>query len=295
MTHIKKAVILAAGMGTRLLPYSKEMPKEMLPIYVIEQGKVVLKPLLQYIFEQLYNAGIREYCFIVGRGKRRVEDHFTPDWDYVDFLIEKNKEPEAEMMSKFYEMIEDSLIVWINQSKPKGTGDAINRAKKFVGSEYFIAVAGDNVFLGKNIFKELLRYHSELRAPIIAVTRVDEPSKYGIISYEDFRDEIVKVKSIIEKPTEPPSNLANVSTYLFPPEIFDFIDKCPISKRGEIEITDAIQMLVEEYNVYAYEVRNVYWIDVGTPLTYLNAILASVINNGDKNLINSIRSMLNLA
>ena len=106
--RITKAVILAAGLGTRLVPYSKEMPKEMLPIFQKENGETVLKPIIQVVFEQLFDAGIREFCFIVGRTKRAIEDHFTPDWDYVDLLLQKNKEFQARMLENFYRKIEES-------------------------------------------------------------------------------------------------------------------------------------------------------------------------------------------
>jgi len=278
MTIINKAVILAAGLGTRLIPYSKEMPKEMLPIYTNINSFPTLKPILQIIFEQLYEAGVREYCFVVGRGKRHIEDHFTPDWDFVEEIEKKGKEQHAKILSKFYEMIEDSLIVWVNQPRPRGTGDAIYQAKRFVEDDVFFAVAGDNIYLGKNVFLDLVKYYLKYRNGFLTVKNVKYGKNYGIIEYsKNVEEDIVKVKRIVEKPKHPPSNLANTSLYIMFPEIFSLIEKCKPSPRGEIEITDAVQMFIDDQNdVYAYIVRDAYWIDVGNPLSYLKATLYSL-------------------
>lgn len=272
-----KAVILAAGLGTRLLPYSKEMPKEMLPIFSMEGGRVILKPILQVVFEQLYDAGVRDFCFVVGRGKRAVEDHFTPDWGYVELLRSKGKHEEAEMLARFYNMVQSSNIVWVNQPVPKGTGDAVAQAKHFVGNGYFFVVAGDNVFLGENVAQSLLRLHSELGSTVMAGKKVGDPRRYGVLVGHAVADRVIKLEKIIEKPSEPPSNLVNTSFYVLPPSIFDALSECRPSPRGEIELTDAIQKLIEwGEDVYAYDVGDVYWVDVGTPETYLDAVLLSL-------------------
>ncbi|MEM0023181.1 MAG: sugar phosphate nucleotidyltransferase [Thermofilaceae archaeon] len=272
-----KAVILAAGLGTRLIPYSKEMPKEMLPIFQLEGGKPILKPILQVVFEQLYEAGVREYCFVVGRGKRAVEDHFTPDWSYVDFLEEKGKFSEAELLRRFYRMIESSHIVWVNQPVPRGTGDAVAQAKHFAADKYFFVAAGDNVFLGENVAKELLRLHKEFGGAVMAGKRVEDPRRYGVIVGRGILERVIKLERIIEKPRDPPNNLVNTSLYLLPPRIFEALETCKPSPRGEIELTDAVQTLVEwGEDFYVYDVGNAYWVDVGTPETYLDAILLSL-------------------
>ncbi len=276
-----KAVILAAGLGTRLVPYSKEMPKEMLPIFVREEGSLVLKPVLQVVFEQLYEAGIREFCFVVGRGKRSVEDHFTPDWDYVEYLREKRKYLQAAMLDRFYRMIESSNITWVNQPSPKGTGDAVLRAEHFVEGEYFVATAGDNVFIGENVAAKLLEVYSKVKAPIITVKKVKDPTRYGVVigdrvSMQGVDAPLYRVKWIKEKCKEPPSNLANVSLYVFPPEIFDAIRHTKPSPRGEIEVTSSIEELIKEgVEFYAFE-SDAFWVDVGTPETYLEALLYSL-------------------
>jgi len=272
-----KAVILAAGLGTRLLPYSKEMPKEMLPIFSAEGGKVVLKPILQVVFEQLYEAGVRDFCFVVGRGKRAVEDHFTPDWSYVEFLESKGKREEARMLRRFYEMVQSSNIVWVNQPVPRGTGDAVAQARRFAEDGYFFVAAGDNVFIGDNVALRLLELHKELRGAVIAGKRVEDPKRYGVLIGRLVADRIVKLERIVEKPSEPLSNLVNTSLYLLPPRIFEALDECEPSPRGEIELTDAIQKLIEwGEEVHVYDVGDIFWVDVGTPETYLCAMLLSL-------------------
>ena len=142
-----KVVITAAGKGTRLLPFTKEMPKEMMPIFsnVFTNNRVVL-PLLQYIYEQLYSMNFRDYCFVVGREKRSIEDHFTPHETYLRDLAGDYKK----IMTKFYQKLEKSHLVWINQNKPLGFGDAVRRAERYVGKEDFIVHAGDVTILSKN-------------------------------------------------------------------------------------------------------------------------------------------------
>ena len=281
-----KAVVLAAGLGTRLIPYSKEMPKEMLPIFSPEAGRAVLKPILQVVFEQLYDAGIREFCFIVGRGKRTVEDHFTPDWSYVEFLKKKGKVELAEMLGCFYKRVEDSSITWVNQPVPKGTGDAVLRAQYFAQNGYFVVAAGDNVFIGRNVAEELLKLHNKLGGAVMAVKRVENPSRYGVVVGEIVGKRIIRVRRIVEKPRIPPSNLANTSLYVLPPETFRALKQCGPSPRGEIELTDALQMLVDwGHPVYAYDVGDAYWVDVGTPRTYLDALLLSLKVSGDADIL----------
>lgn len=277
-----KAVILAAGLGSRLIPYSKEMPKEMLPILVVENGKPVLKPILQAVFEQLYEAGVREFCFVVGRGKRTVEDHFTPDWDYVEFLRGKGKLVEAVLLERFYRRIEDSSIVWVNQPLPRGTGDAVMQARRFAGNGYFFVAAGDNIFLGDNVAQKLLELHRKLDSAVIAAKRLPDARKYGVLVGHNLSERVLKLEAIIEKPEKPPTNLVNTSLYLLPPDIFDTLGECELSPRGELEITDAIQKLIQRgIDIYAYDVGDTHWVDVGTPETYLEALLLSLKVSGD--------------
>ena len=273
---VRKAVVLAAGLGTRLVPYSKEMPKEMLPIFQRENGETVLKPIIQVVFEQLFDAGIREFCFIVGRAKRAIEDHFTPDWNYVEFLSKRGKTFQARLLERFYRRIEESYIFWANQSKPLGTGHAVYLSKQFVGSDYFIVSAGDNLFLGENVPSRLIDLFSRYGKPLITVKSVENPRKYGIIVGEPIGEKIHRVHRIVEKPEKPLSRLANTSLYVFPPEIFGAIERTEKSPRGEIEITDSIQILIDEgVEFIAYEAET-NWVDTGTWDTYLAALFTSL-------------------
>ncbi|AKG39292.1 hypothetical protein MA03_01480 [Infirmifilum uzonense] len=285
VSKLKKGVLLAAGLGTRLVPYSKEMPKEMLPIFEGLKGRVFLKPIIQKIYEQLYDAGVREFCFIVGRGKRAIEDHFTPDWAFVEYLERNGKEEYSSLLREFYSKVESSYIAWVNQPVPRGTAHAVYMAKTFVGDDFFFAAAADNVFIGENVPQKLAELHEKRSTPILAVKRVNDPRKYGIIIGREIEDRIYEVEGIVEKPKTPISNLANTSLYVFPPEIFKAIEETKPSVRGEIEITDSIQILLSrEIKFLAYE-SQADWVDTGTWETFFRAIALSLKHSGGHNIV----------
>lgn len=289
---LRKGVLLAAGLGTRLVPYSKEMPKEMLPIFEGVNGKVFLKPIIQKIFEQLYDAGVREFCFIVGRGKRVIEDHFTPDWAFVEYLENHGKEEYAQLLRDFYGKIESSYIAWVNQPIPRGTGHAVYMARTFVGDDFFFAAAADNIFIGENVASRLAELYSRLESPVLAVKRVADPRKYGIITGKEIENGIYEVEGVVEKPKVPVSNLANTSLYVFPPEIFRAIEESKPSPRGELEITDSIQILLSRgIKFYAYESK-ADWIDTGTWETFFRAIALSLKHSGGFNIVSDILEIL---
>lgn len=281
---IRKAVIPAAGLGTRLLPTTKELPKEMMPIFVkLKSGLIVLKPTLQIIFESLFNTGIREFCFIVGRGKRAIEDHFTPDYNFLEYLRKKGKEEIADDLEKFYDMIEKSTIVWINQPEPKGFGDAVHKAKPFVEDEPFLVHAGDALILSKNNthIKKLVHYfNSKEMCAIFLLKEVDNPKIYGVIEPKSIENELIEVKSIVEKPEKPPSKLAVIPIYIFDPIIFKALEVTEPGKRGEIELTDAIQKIIDwGFKVYALKPSEDHlWLDIGNPYNYWRALKISYEN-----------------
>jgi len=278
---VKKAVITAAGLGTRLLPISKELPKEMLPIYLRNSMKgIILKPLLQALFEQLYLFGIKEFCFVVGRGKRAIEDHFTPDWGFVAELNRRGKRDAALELERFYKMIESSVIVWINQPEPRGFGHAVSMAEPFVGNEPFMVCAGDTYIISKNnTFLKRMTYafsKDEVYA-VILLQEIPNPGHYGVADIKDFHNNVFRVVKVIEKPKKPLSNFAIMPYYIFRPEIIKILKKLKPGVGDEIQLTDAIQKLID----MGQEVRGVLLgeddlrLDIGTPTTYWEAVKLS--------------------
>jgi UTP--glucose-1-phosphate uridylyltransferase len=278
---LKKAVIPAAGLGTRLLPITKELPKEMLPIVALmKNGQPCLKPMLQAIFEQLYDVGFREFAFIVGRGKRAIEDHFLPDEDFIHHLKNQNKKDLADDLQEFYNRINSSSLVFINQPKPIGFGDAVGRAALFTGSEEFLMQAGDDLIISKNnnhlkrATETFKKYDADT---LFLIEEVSDPRKYGVITGEEVEPGVVKVASIIEKPKKPPSNLAIIALYVFKPTIYKAIREVKPDKNGEIQLAEAIKLLVE-WNCKVYGLRlnpQERRVDIGTAESYL-AMLKSI-------------------
>ena len=279
---LKKAVIPAAGLGTRLLPITKELPKEMLPIVALmKNGQQCLKPMLQAIFEQLYDVGFREFAFIVGRGKRAIEDHFSPDEDFIRYLKNKNKKDLADDLQEFYNKINDSNTIFINQPKPRGFGDAVNRAALFTGNEKFLMQAGDDLIISKNNnhLKRATETFEKYDADILfLVEEVSDPRNYGVITGKEVKPRVFQVTSIVEKPKKPPSNLAIVALYIFKPIIYKAIREVEPDENGEIQLADAIKLLVE-WNCKVYGLKldpNERRVDIGTAESYL-AMLKSVV------------------
>ena len=280
---IKKAVIPAAGLGTRLIPYTKETPKEMLPIFDIEDSEIVLKPLIQKIFEELYSIGIRTFCFIVGRGKRVIEDYFTPDYSFIELLKSRKKMRQINILKKFYSIIENSNIIFINQHKPLGFGHAVLLSETVIGNDTFLVHAGDTMIISKNpnnktILKMIEIYKKELPDIIFLAKEVRDPRMYGVIIGYEIEDGLFDVKKVIEKPKEPVSKLAIMPVYIFNKKIYDALKKVKPSERGEIELTDGIEKVIEEGgDVLALKIsKDDLWIDVGTFETYRKAIEISI-------------------
>ena len=284
---VRKAVITAAGLGTRLLPHTKEIPKEMLPIFYKTPRGFFLKPVIQLIFEQLYDTGIRNFCFITGRGKRVIEDHFTPDQSFIEYLRIKEKQIASEELMDFYEKINNSTIVWINQAEPKGFGDAVRLSEAFVGNKNFILAAGDNYMVSKNnsYIKLLIATHHEMKNhATLSVFEVDNPSRYGVVIGTQRNHRIIKVNKTIEKPKKHISNLALMSLHVFDPVIFDALKRIKPGYSNEYQLTDAIQLLVEnKLRVNAVKIEeDVFRLDVGKPRSYWEAISYSFNSVGEE-------------
>jgi len=281
---LKKAVIPAAGLGTRLLPITKELPKEMLPVITLtKKGQLCLKPMLHAIFEQLYDVGFREFAFVVGRGKRAIEDHFSQDEDFIQNLKNKNKKDFAEELQKFYEKINNSTIVFINQPKPKGFGDAVNRAALFTGNEQFLIHAGDDLIISENNdhLKRAIKTYKEYDADaLFLIEEVADPWHYGVITGNEIKPGVFKITNVVEKPEKPLSNLAIIAIYIFKPVIYRAIEKVKPDKNGEIQLTNAIKLLIDwNYKVYGLKLKHTEKrIDIGTAKSYLQMLKSTVIH-----------------
>jgi UTP--glucose-1-phosphate uridylyltransferase len=280
---LKKAVIPAAGLGTRLLPITKELPKEMLPIVALTRnGRLCMKPMLQAIFEQLYDVRFREFAFIVGKGKRAIEDHFSPDEDFIQYLESKNRKDNAEELQDFYRKINESNIVFINQPKPKGFGDAVGRASLFTGSEKFLMQAGDDLVISKNNnhLRRATETFEEYDADtLFVVEEVPDPRNYGVVTGKEIKPGIIQVANIVEKPQKPQSNLAIVAIYMFKPIIYKAINEVKPDKNGEIQLAEALQLLIE-WNCKVFGLKlgsNEKRIDIGTAESYLEMLRSTVI------------------
>jgi len=278
---IRKAVVPAAGLGTRLLSVTKEQPKEMLPIFMgnAAQGLSV-RPFLQAVYEQLCDIGIEEFCFIVGRGKRAIEDHFTPDRTFIASLNSKGKSSLAHAMEEFYRRIEGSVIIWVNQPEPKGFGDSVLKAEPLVAKEDFIVHAGDTYIISEKSshLKRLLKTHEEKRADATFILEeMEDPRIYGVAEAKETEPGVFQVKRVIEKPEKPPSNLAIIPIYVFDPVIFEAIKRVPAAKGRELQLTDGIQNLIDRgHDVYAVKMKpGEVRLDIGTPETYWQALEAS--------------------
>ena len=269
-----KVVITAAGKGTRLLPFTKEMPKEMMPIFsnVFRNKKVVL-PLLQYVYEQLYSMNFRDYCFVVGREKRSIEDHFTPHETYLRDLVGDYKK----VMSKFYQKLENSHLVWINQNRPLGFGDAVRRAERYVGKEDFIVHAGDVTILSNSKHPILRLMETAKKNPdvkaILLCKKIKDSKRYGIPTVNKLSNNLFDVKEVVEKPNKPKSEFGILPLYYFKSDIFSSLKKIKPGKGKEFQLTDAIQKMIQEkQKVLAITLdKNEKEVDVGTVESYRNA------------------------
>lgn len=274
-----KAVIPAAGNGTRLLPTTKEQPKELLPVFSRSaDGKSLVKPILQLIFEHLFDCGIREFYFIGGRKKRTIEDHFSVDYGFIDALNREGRSFYADELSNFYNKITSSHISWINQPSPRGFGHAVLLVKSLVGDEPFLVHAGDTLISSKTGYpiNDLMMTHKALEAlATFLVCPVEDPSKYGVITGRESQAGVIHVESMVEKPSGPKSNLAIMPVYIFDRSIFGALEKTSPGKNNEIQLTDGIAKLlkIDANKVIAVKMGNTdSFIDVGNPESYWEAL-----------------------
>lgn len=261
---VRKAVIPAAGLGTRFLPATKAQPKEMLPI--------VDKPTLQYIIEEAVASGIEEILIITGRNKKSIEDHFDKSVELELELENKGKKELLEIVQNISNMIN---IHYIRQKEPRGLGDAIYCARHFIGDEPFAVMLGDDIVDNKvPCLKQLMDAYDEYRTTILGVQKVakEDTNKYGIIDAKFIEDRVYKVKDLVEKPDsdKAPSNIAILGRYIITPEIFDILSDLPPGKGDEIQLTDALKELSKKEAMYAYDFEGRRY-DVGDKLGFLEA------------------------
>lgn len=264
---VKKAIIPAAGLGTRFLPATKAQPKEMLPI--------VDKPTIQYIIEEAIASGIEEILIITGRNKKCIEDHFDKSVE-LELELEKNgKEELLELVRDISDMVD---IHYIRQKEPRGLGHAIHCAKTFVGNEPFAVLLGDDVVDSKTkpCLKQLIDCFNEYNTTILGVQEVPEEniSKYGVVDGIHIEGNVYKVKDLVEKPSkeEAPSNIAILGRYIITPEIFNILENTAPGKGGEIQLTDALKTLISKEAMYAYNFEGKRY-DVGDKLGFLQATI----------------------
>lgn len=278
---IGKAVITAAGLGTRLLSVTKSQPKEMLPVFAkTKEGSVCMKPIVQLVFEELYEAGFREFCFVVGRGQRTIRDHFTPDSSLLSILDSRKKNGLAKELEAFYEMVEQSRIQWVTQPEPKGFGDAVLRTESFVEDDSFVVHAGDNFFMSNDLdhLKHLLNASQSLKShAAFLVQEVQDPRSYGVVEVAERSDGLFRISHAIEKPESPASKLAIMPVYVFQTTIFGALRGAGRGYGGELQLTDGIQRLIESgVGVYGIRVNSdAVRLDVGCPDSFLEAQVQS--------------------
>jgi UTP--glucose-1-phosphate uridylyltransferase len=266
MRIIRKAVIPAAGLGTRFLPVTKSMPKEMLPI--------IDKPVIHYVVEEAINAGIDDIIIITGRGKRAIEDYFDAAPELEMRLKDLNKNETLKRLKKISDF---PGIHYVRQKEPRGLGDAILKAEKHIGNEPFAVLLGDDIIANNHSFTgDLISIFSRFNSSIISVELLpkEKISSYGIIKGSIIEQNIFAVQDIIEKPAPDlaPSDLGAIGRYIFVPEIFDCLKRTSPGVGNEIQLTDAIRLLLKEQPVYAYKFRGKRY-DTGDKLGYIETII----------------------
>ena len=265
MKVIKKAVFPVAGLGTRFLPATKANPKEMLPI--------VDKPLIQYAVEEAMQSGITELIFVTGRNKRSIEDHFDKNVELETSLIASNKNL---LLESIRSIIPSHVkCIYIRQSEPLGLGHAVLQAKTIINDEPFaVLLADDLTDANTPVLKQLIIQHEKEQASVIAIEDIpkEKTLQYGIVDVSGSKDNLYKINFIVEKPQpkDAPSTLGVIGRYVFNPEIFDCLEKIKPGKGGEIQLTDAIQMLLGHQSIFAYQFEGKRY-DCGDKLGFMKA------------------------
>ena len=266
MSSIKKCLFPVAGYGTRFLPATKAMPKEMLPI--------VTKPLIQYAVEEAMAAGITGMAFVTGRGKRALEDHFDISYELEHQIAGTDKES---LLAETRHIIENCTFSYTRQVEMKGLGHAIEVGGNLIGDEPFAVILADDycVAEGDSVLSQMVKLFDKYQCSIVAIETVpkDETSRYGIIEGEEIAEAVFRVSNMVEKPAaeEAPSNLAIIGRYILTPDIFDIIRETPPGKNGELQITDALLTQAQQGKVIGYKFQGRRF-DCGSVEAYIEAI-----------------------
>jgi UTP--glucose-1-phosphate uridylyltransferase len=275
MTHVRKAVIPAAGLGTRFLPATKAQPKEMLP--------VVDKPAIQYVVEEAVRSGIDDILIITGRGKKAIEDHFDRSVELEQDLHAKGKDS---LLAEVLDLANLADIHYVRQGDALGLGHAVATARKHVGDQPFAVMLGDDIMdEHSTVLSEMIDAHGSTGAAAVVACKhfpLEEISAYGSIAYEEVAPRLLKVHGIVEKPTpeEAPSTWGVMGRYVFTPDIFESIDRTKPGAGGEIQLTDAIGGLLPELEVYGYTFDEGRY-DIGSKLDYLRATVELALARDD--------------
>ena len=274
MTKVRKAVIPAAGLGTRFLPATKSQPKEMVP--------VIDKPTIQYVVEEAVAAGITDILVITGRGKRAIEDHFDRNFELEFYLEQGKKDDELEHVQAISEMAD---IHYIRQRDPLGLGHAVSVARQHVGSEPFAVLLGDDIMVDNSkLLRSMLDVYERYGRSVVAVLEVprEDIRNYGCVSPETMEENLVRIRSIVEKPKpeDAPSNLAVIGRYVFTPEIFDALDRITPGAGGELQLTDAISLLLQTQTVFGYSFETGRY-DIGKKIDFLRATVELALDRPD--------------
>ncbi len=262
---IKQAIIPLAGLGTRMLPLTSVMPKELMPI----NGK----PNLQYILDECIDAGVKEFIFIISKKKLSIKKYFFNDNFYRKILKKKKDKRLLEEYKKIKKY--QKMIKFVYQNKPRGTGDAVLKCKKFIKNKYFLMLLPDDLIIRKNCSKEMIRLHIKTNGSIIAAKRVERKtvSRWGILSIKNKKKNYFRIKDVVEKPSikKAPSNFAIIGRYILTTKIFNEIKKLKPGQGGEIHITDAIRGLIKKENKFYGNIFKGKYLDCGTLSGYINS------------------------
>ena len=266
MKKIRKAVIPAAGLGTRFLPATKAMPKEMLPI--------VDKPTIQYIVEEAVASGVEDIIIVTGKGKRAIEDHFDRTVELEELLESKHK---IEQLEEVRAITNLANIHYIRQKQPLGLGHAVWCARRFIGDEPFAVLLGDDIVRGTvPCLKQLMDVYEEFGTAVLGVQNVpqEDVSRYGIVGSVPVRERVSRISQLVEKPSMEyaPSTLAIIGRYILTPKVFDFLEHAEVGVGGEIQLTDALTELNTIEGIMAYEFKGRRY-DVGEKLGFIEATL----------------------